>query len=95
LDTPVNYITKLDDIESNRLEFDGRLSLKLFEGFGIELSGGYSRIRDQYAIPKSNLSLEELLLQRRELVTQFDYRGAIGFSYTFGLIYNNIVNPRF
>ncbi|MEJ2495438.1 MAG: hypothetical protein P8Y79_14045, partial [Ignavibacteriaceae bacterium] len=91
----INYITILDDISRNRLELKGGMSINIFEGFGIELNVGYSKIRDQYAIPKSQLSLDELLLKRRELLTQYNYWGSIGFSYTFGSIFNNVVNTRF
>jgi len=40
-------------------------------------------------------SLEEILLRRRELETSYYYYFSIGLSYTFGSIYNNVVNPRF
>lgn len=91
----INYITILKDISRNRLELKGGVSINILEGFGIELNVGYSKIRDQYAIPKSQLSLDELLLKRRELLTQYNYWGSIGFSYTFGSIFNNVVNTRF
>ena len=91
----INYFTKINELNRNRIEVRGGISINLFEGFGIQLSAGYSKIRDQYSIPKSQLSLDDLLLKRRELLTQYSYWGSIGFSYTFGSIYNNIVNPRF
>ena len=37
---------------------------------------------------------EDILLRRRQLGTDFFVRANFGFSYTFGSIYNNIVNPR-
>ena len=36
-----------------------------------------------------------MLLQRRQLETSYRYFASAGLSYTFGSIYNNIVNPRF
>lgn len=95
IDIRFNYKTKIDDLARNRLDLGGKISLNLFEGIGIYVSGGYAEIHDQYSIPKSELSLDELLLQRRELATQFEFYGNFGVSYTFGSIYNNIVNPRF
>jgi hypothetical protein len=36
-----------------------------------------------------------VLLNRRQQATTYRISGDIGISYTFGSIYNNIVNPRF
>jgi len=47
------------------------------------------------ALPRGGASLEEVLLQRRELQTQYSYWGNVGVSYSFGSIYNNVVNSRF
>ena len=52
-------------------------------------------IHDQLSLPKESVATEEILLQRQELATQYEYRLEAGFSYTFGEIYNNVVNPRF
>jgi len=54
-----------------------------------------STIHDQLGLVKGGVSAEEVLLRRRELETQYSYYASIGFSYTFGSIYNNVVNPRF
>jgi hypothetical protein len=52
-------------------------------------------VHNQLSIPKGNYFIEDVLLERAELETQFTYFASIGFSYSFGSIYNNIVNPRF
>jgi len=52
-------------------------------------------IHDQLGLVKGGVSPEEVLLRRRDLETQYYYYTSIGFSYTFGSIYNNVVNPRF
>jgi hypothetical protein len=83
------------DFSKNRLEMDVELSLRLFKGFTLDIDGGYSLIHDQLNIPKSDISDEEVLLRRRQLETQYEFYTSIGVSYTFGSIYNNIVNPRF
>ncbi len=71
------------------------LSIKLIKGLSLEFSGTYSKINDQISLPKRGATKEEVLLRQRELETQYRFWGSIGFSYTFGSIYNNIVNPRF
>lgn len=83
------------DLSKNRLEFWGGLSLHLFRGLSIGLNGQYSRINDQLSLPKSGASLEEILLQKKMLATNYHYGISVGLSYTFGSIYSNIVNPRF
>ena len=44
---------------------------------------------------KGGASLEEVLLQRRQLETTYNYFFQVGFSYSFGSIFSNVVNPRF
>lgn len=83
------------DFSKNRLSLDSELSLRLFKGFSLSLRGGYSMIHDQLSLQKSDISQEEVLLRRKQLETQFSYWGSVGLSYTFGSIYNNIVNTRF
>lgn len=83
------------DISKNRLDLRGELSLKILKGFSYHIDGGYSLIHDQLSLPKGEASQEDILLQTQELETQYSYWGSMGISYTFGSIYNNIVNPRF
>ena len=52
-------------------------------------------MRDQLSLPRSSATDQEILLQRRELATEYQYSLSVGVSYTFGSIYNNVVNPRF
>jgi hypothetical protein len=52
-------------------------------------------VHNQLSIPKGDYSIEDILLNRAELETQFTYFASVGFSYSFGALYNNIVNPRF
>jgi len=79
----------------NRIEFDSELSFRIFKGLKLNIDGGYERIRDQLALQKGDLTLEEILLRRKELATEYSLSLSVGFSYTFGSIYSNVVNPRF
>ncbi|NQV30637.1 MAG: hypothetical protein HQ508_07105 [Candidatus Marinimicrobia bacterium] len=83
------------DWQKNRLDLNGEVSLKIFKGFSYQIYYGYSLIHDQLALPKGEATQEEILLHQQELETQYNYWGSMGISYTFGSIYNNIVNPRF
>ncbi|MFH1686770.1 MAG: hypothetical protein ABIE70_04525 [bacterium] len=44
---------------------------------------------------KGEASDEDVLLRRHELATSYDYYMSVGISYTFGSIYNDVVNARF
>jgi hypothetical protein len=67
----------------------------LLKGLSLSLYGGYSKINNQLSLRREGASLEEVLTQRRQLETSYNYWGGFGISFSFGSIYNNIVNPRF
>jgi len=85
----------LDDFTKKHLVFFNALDLRLFKGFSFFSFGQVSLLRDQLYLPRGNLSDEERLLRRRQLETSYSYSLQAGFSYSFGSIFNNIVNPRF
>lgn len=84
----------LHDFSLNRLTLDTRIDLKLARGLNLNVGAGYSFIHDQVSLRKGSASVEDVLLQRHELTTSFSYFTHFGFTYTFGSIYNNVVNPR-
>jgi len=47
------------------------------------------------AASPAEVSLDDLLLQRKELATSYNYAVSVGFSCSFGSVYSNVVNPRF
>jgi hypothetical protein len=57
--------------------------------------GNYSLINNQIALPGEGVTDQEALLRLRQQAAGFEYRLGFGFNYTFGSIYNSIVNPRF
>jgi hypothetical protein len=83
------------NFKKNRLEINGYLSLRLFRGLSLNMGARFSAIHDQLSLPKAGASLEDTLLRRKMLATSFDYGSSIGFSFTFGSVYSNVVNPRF
>ena len=95
IDVNIGYSNYLHDWSKNNLDFGGFISLRIAKGLSVHLFGNYSIIHDQLGLVKGGVSPEEVLLRRKELETQYSYRTSVGFSYTFGSIYNNVVNPRF
>jgi hypothetical protein len=95
IDVNFGYSNYLHDWSKNNLDFGGMISLRIAKGLSVHLYGSYSIIHDQLGLVKGGATAEEILLQRKELETQYSYYTSFGFSYTFGSIYNNVVNPRF
>ncbi len=77
-----------------RLAIDGDADVRLFKGFSLSLSGSASRIRNQIYLPAEGATDEEVLLRLRQIATGYDYYLSVGFSYTFGSVFNNVVNAR-
>ncbi|MEX1113446.1 MAG: hypothetical protein WED32_03260, partial [Patescibacteria group bacterium] len=85
----------LDDPKKNRLQLNPEFDVRLFRGLSLNLFGYVSLLRDQLYLAKGGATDEEVLLRRRQLSTSYQYFVGAGLSYTFGSIYNNVVNPRF
>jgi hypothetical protein len=86
------YLSKLDKY---RLACGGGIDLRLGKGLSLNLNTWLSYIRDQLSLPKGEASIEEILVRQRQMATSYRYSVYFGISYTFGSIYNNVVNPRF
>jgi hypothetical protein len=85
----------LHDLSKNRLTLSGSATLRIVAGLSLNVGGYYALIHDQLSLRKGDATEEERLLRIRELGTGYTYYGWIGLTYTFGSIYNNIVNPIF
>lgn len=83
------------DFTKNRVELNGYISIRILKGLSFRVGGAAARINDQLSLVKGEASEAEILLQLQELETSYHLEGEIGITYTFGSIYNNIVNPRF
>lgn len=84
-----------NDLSKNRFELISSLNLRIFKGLTLQINGSVAYINDQINLKKGGISDADRLLQLRELSTQYRIQGGIGLTYTFGSIYNNVVNPRF
>ena len=85
----------LHDTSLRNMSIWGNVSWRILKGLSLNFGGNIDFIQDQIALPKGGASEVEILTQQRQLATQYSYWGSAGISYTFGSIYNNIVNPRF
>ncbi len=91
----VNSSAYMDDWKKNSTDIYASFRFRIVKGLSLNLSGSYGFIHDQINLPKGDLSLEEILTEQQVLQTSYNYFLSVGISYTFGAIYNNIVNPRF
>ena len=83
------------DLSKNRLVLNGFVSIRVLKGLSFRVGGSAARINDQLSLVKGEASEADILLRLQELQTSYNIRGEVGVTYTFGSIYNNIVNPRF
>jgi len=84
----------LHDLSRYGLRFESELEIRLFKGLSIFMESDIQAIHDQLYLPKEGSSMEDILIQRSKQATSFDLEGRVGLKYTFGSIYNNIVNRR-
>jgi len=76
------------------IDLNVNLSFRIARGLFLEFGLEANKINDQFYLPLSELSDEELLLNVRKLPTSYEISGDIGIRYQFGSIFNSIVNQR-
>ncbi|NKB88802.1 MAG: hypothetical protein GKS06_11345 [Acidobacteria bacterium] len=80
--------------EDYNIDLNGRVEYRVLRGLNLNVFGSVSSIKSQRFLPIGGASDEEVLLERRALATDFRFRVGLGIRYTFGSIYNNVVNSR-
>ncbi len=83
------------DFKKNRFVVNGSVSIRLIKGLSLTVRGSYEAIRDQLNLPIGDYTIDEVLLTRKELQTDYKYSLSVGIRFTFGSVYSNVVNPRF
>lgn len=84
----------LHDLSRYRGGASGDADIRLIKGLSLNFFGNVSYVRDQIHLSAAGATPEQVLLRLQQLETNYRYFGSIGVSYTFGSIYNNVVNPR-
>ncbi len=84
----------LSDFSKNRMQLNSSLSIRVFKGLSVRFSGRFEIIRDQINLPGGDASIEDVLLQQKQIATDFELGFSVGLSYTFGSAFNNIINTR-
>ena len=95
INTSLNATNYFHDWAKNNLSLFTSIEIRIAKGLELEIGASASIIHDQLNLVKGEATTEEILLRIKELETSFQYFSFFGISYTFGAIYNNVVNPRF
>ena len=92
-----SYVTDFEEslFDLYNIGLRGSVDVRVARGLSINFSAEVSSVHDQIWLPQQQSDDEEILLGNKALPTNFDYEVGFGFSYRFGSIYNNVVNPRF
>lgn len=85
----------LSKLNKNKLEFSSDLDIRVFEGFSVTAGLDMNWIHDQLYLPAEGATEEEILLNQKQLASQYEIKLNLGLTYSFGAIYNNIINTRF
>jgi hypothetical protein len=88
------YASFLPELKKWNLSVNGQTSLNLVKGLQFNFGGGASLIRDQIFLAARGRTPAEILTQQRALASNYSVFAFTGLSYSFGSIYNNVVNPR-
>ena len=83
-----------DRFDKYNLRVGGGVDLRLLQGLSLRLNGQYQFVRDQIGLRAQRATDGEILTGQFELATGYDYFASVGISYTFGSIFNQVVNPR-
>jgi hypothetical protein len=90
-----NFSQQLNHMDRYRASIFGNTDVRIFKGFSFNMFAQYDRILDQISLRKGAASEAEVLLRLQQLQTNYSYFMFFGVSYSFGSIFNSVVNPRF
>ena len=92
-----SYVTDFEQslFDLYNISLRTNMNVRIARGLSVNFNAEVSSVHDQIWLPQRQSDDEEILLGNAALPTSFDYEFGFGFSYRFGSIYNNVVNPRF
>ena len=92
-----SYVTDFEEslFDLYNVSFRTQFNVRVARGLSLEMDVELSTVHDQIWLPAEQSNDEDVLLGNKNLPTSFEYEVKMGFSYRFGSIYNNVVNPRF
>lgn len=91
----LTYQNFLNDFSLNSISLWMNVKIRLFKGFSWRINGRFNILNNQVNIAGQGASKEDLLLQQQQLGSGYTYYMNTGINYSFGSMYNSVVNPRF
>jgi hypothetical protein len=85
----------LYDLTKYDLALNTSLNVRIFKGLSFNVNGQVALVHDQLSLPAAGATEAEILTGVELLASTYTYWINAGLTYTFGSIYNNVVNPRF
>ena len=95
LNVASRFSQQLNDLARFRESISGDCDIRLFKGFSFNIYTEYEKISDLISLRQDTASDTAVLLGTQQLETSYGYFISFGLSYSFGSIFNSIVNPRF
>jgi len=89
------YNSYLHDFSKYSLRFSGSVNWNIFKGFKFAIGGSYNITRNLINLSKEDATRDEVLLQQKQLNSQYNYFFGVGISYQFGSKFSNYINPAF
>lgn len=83
------------DFNKNQFSINGAISTRLFKGLNFAIWGNYAFVHDQINIRKGDISVDQLLVKNKELLSSYNFNIGMGINYRFGSKNNNQVFPSF
>lgn len=91
----VTFSQYLNQTDAYNISAFGSTDVRIYKGLSFNMFASVGRPRDQLYLPRAGATAEEILVRQQQLATTYRYSLNFGLSYSFGSIFNNIVNPRF
>ena len=91
----VEAVSYLSDLSRRRLTYSLGANVRIVKGLSVNFFGDYESIHDQFYIPKEGITRDDALLRQSQQSTRFSQFFFVGLTYSFGSVFNNVVNPRF
>ncbi|NEW80404.1 MAG: hypothetical protein GZ086_13480 [Gelidibacter sp.] len=95
ISSQASYESFLKDPSLNAFSFYLGTNFRIVKGLSVNVSGNYDITNNQINLAAGDLSLEELLLSQKQVKSGYNYFFSVGLNYSFGSMFNTIVNPRF